>query len=204
MRALIALIIFLNFANALLIPKTYSAQIIKINGNYITLSNPIGVNGTSGAVVRNMQDGSKIIVSYVKQINNNQAKIIDTNPLNAKSLAKFKTLADKKDIVIGGVLYEKIAVLAKNKQDFLNIQSTFAINSINPDIFLTYLATKNKSSYNLNDLNEFGKMFGVGIFIIQKDNSLEVIDTISKEVINKVKYNATKGEIKPFFNNLNN
>jgi len=204
MRKILGIILFINFLKASLIPYTNSAQITEVKGSYVTLSNNIGINGVSGAVIRNMQNGNKIIVSYVKQISPNRAKIIDFMPLNAKSLAKFKDTAKVNDNVIGGLLYNKVMVLAKNKQDFLDIQSSFGIDSINPDTFITYLATKNKNSYDYSDLNKFGKLYGVGIFVIEKNGFLEVVDAISKEVVNRVKYSATKGEIKPFFNNLNN
>jgi len=182
------------------IPQTTYSSVTNLHGNSISLSSPLGVNGMSGVIVRNV-GGSDYILAYVKQTSQNQATIIDTDPLNGNPLANIKPIVQVGDRVIGGFLYSKVIVLAPNKEAFNQIQSQFGVSSQNPDYFLAFLKGSNPSS---SDYKKYAKLMGIGLFLIAKNGIVKVYDPISQQVVAKGSYTVSnKSTISPFYNNFN-
>ena len=190
--------------NANLIPQKSYGSVEEVTSSNIKVSNLIAKDGMSAAVVRSFPNGKELIVSYIMK-KGSRVVVIDKDPLDGRGLARPKALVKVGDKVISGFLYDKVMILANNKENFYNIQSQFGIDSLNPDNFMAFLAAKGKSSYNYSDLREFGKLVGIGVFVVQKGNRLEVVDAISKKVINSANFNSSnKAKIKPFYNSFSN
>jgi len=198
-RLLTLFLLMFNTIFALNIPQTSYSTITQVNGNAITLQNSLGANGTSGVIVRNV-GGRDYILAYIKQVSPNKAVIIDSDPIDGNPLANIKPIAKVGDRVIGGFLYSKVMILAPNRDDFNALQSSFGINSINPDYFLAYLKGSSPSS---SDYKKFAKLMGIGLFLIAKNGILTLYDPISQEVIAKEAYKSkSKINITPFYTNF--
>ena len=200
MRALLYFLAFSFFAIAGFIPSKTYTQVVAVNGDRITMAEPFALNGMSGLVVRNLSTGRYALV-YVKQIAPKEAVVIDTNPLNAKGLAKIKPVVKVGDRVIGGFLYDKVMVLAPNRSSYINIQNRFGIRSINPDLFMAFLAVRGSSTPSSSDFKEFAKLNGIGLFVIFKNGFVALYDPISEETIGKMMMDISAyNEVKPFYN----
>jgi len=199
-RVFLSLLFIFGLLFSANIPQTTYSSVVKVDGNYITLSNPIGLNGQSGVVIRNV-GGSDYILAYIKQTANIQAKIIDTDPLNGNPFANIKPVVKVGDRVIGGFLYSKVVILAPNKDVFNQIQSQYGVNSQNPDYFLSFLKGSTPSS---SDYKKYAKTMGIGLFFIAKDGNIDIYDPISGVTIAKGSYSSSnKSKMQPFYNNFN-
>ncbi len=199
-RLLTIFLIVTNIIFALNIPQTTYTTITQVSGDRVFLQSPMGINGQSGVIVRNV-GGRDYILAYIKQISSNSAVIIDKDPIDGNPLANIKPIAKVGDRVIGGFLYSKVMILAPNRDDFNTLQNSLGINSINPDYFLAYLKGSSPSS---SDYKKFAKLMGIGLFLIAKNGIVTLYDPISGEVIAKDKYiSSSKDRVNPFFTNLN-
>ena len=180
-------------------PKTYTS-VSAVSGNTITMANSFAKNGMSGLVLRQI-NGVDYALAYVKQTAKNRAVVIDTDPLGGKNLANIKPQIKVGDRVIGGFLYDKVMVLAPNRDTFVNIQNRFGIKSINPDLFMSFLANKGSNNPNKSDYKEFAKLTHVGLFVIFKNGFITLYDPISDSEISKVMMDiSTYNAVKPFYN----
>jgi hypothetical protein len=186
------------YANML--PQKSYSTITAINGNSVTLSSPIGLNGESAIVVRSLANGD-FATAYIMQTSNNKARLIDSDPTSGNKLATIKPILKVGDKVIGGFLYDKVIILAPNKESLSQIEATYGIKSIDPDTFAAYLAANGSSYPSASSYKKFAKLAAVGLFIIAKANSLEIYDPISQRVISKAPFTPSGNKkIKPFYN----
>lgn len=203
MKKILIILIFTIYSSAFFIPSKSYSQIENINNKKITLTQNLGLNSISGLVIRNI-NGIDYAIAYIKQINNKKAILIDKDPLNGDPLANIESIIKVGDRVIGGFLYDKYILLAPNKKAFMQIKNSFNLKPINSDFFLAYLKAKQKNTPSSSDYKEFATMVGVGLFIIAKNNTIELYDPITQNVIKKVLFKFDNSiEIKPFYTNLN-
>ena len=201
MKTIFLLLISTFYALASLIPYKSYATITNVTNKEVILDNAIP-NNMSALVIR-MLDNSEYAIAYIKKVANNRAKIIDKDPLNGGKLANIKPIVKVGDKVEAGFLYNKYILLAPNKEAYDSIKSSFKLHPISSDLFLAYLKSKRKNSPNALDYKEFAKLLGVGLFIIAKNNSIELYDPISKSVVKKVPFTFDNSiEIKPFYTTL--
>ena len=199
-RVLSIMLISVSFIFAGFIPNKVYTTITAVNGSSITLQNPFPYNGMSGLVVRDLPTGEFALLT-IKQTSPGVATIIDKDPLGGKNLANLKPIPKVGDRVIGGFLYDKVMVLAPNKDTYINVQNKYGLKSQNPDLFMSFLANKGKNTPDSSDYKEFAKLTHIGIFVIFKNGFVTVYDPISQTDIGRVmmdvsSYNAQK----PFYN----
>lgn len=159
--------------------KTY-ATVTAINGDKITLSAQMPYSGMSALLVRNTPNGN-FALAYLKT-NGSSATIIDKDPLDGNPLATLKLTPKIDDQVIGGALYNKVLILAPNTQIESQIKSRYGFETINKELFRSYLATKN-SSANATSYKAFAKLVGIGLIVIVKESQIKFYDPISETVI---------------------
>ena len=193
--ATLSVALFANF-----VPSKTETTVTAVNGDRITMQSSFAMNGMSGLVVRTLPSGEFALV-VVKQTAPNQAVIVDKNPLGANNLANLKSNPKVGDRVIGGFMYDKVMVLAPNRDTFVNIQNRFGIQSVNPNVFMGFLANRGSSNPSTRDYKEFAKLTHVGLFVIFKNGFITLYDPLSDTDIGKVmmdisSYNA----MKPFYN----
>jgi len=205
MRTTIITILFtLTTIYASVIPSKSYTTITSINGNRVTLQNPIGINGESALVVRSLPSGD-FATAYIMQTSSNKAILIDKDPTDGGRLATIKPTLKVGDRVIGGFLYNKIVILAPNRATFNAIESNLGVKSIDPDIFLGYLKANKQNYPSSSSYKKFAKMVGVGLFIIAKGNTLKIYDPISQKTLSKKSFSKVGSiNIKPFFNTFSN
>ena len=180
-------------------PKTYT-NVSFVNGDTITMANSFAKTGMSGLVLRQI-NGVNYALVYVKQIAPNKAVIIDKDPLGGKNLANIKPKVKVGDRVIGGFLYDKVMVLAPNRDTFVNIQNRFGIKSINPDLFMSFLANRGSNNPSKSNFKEFAKLTHIGLFVIFKNGFITLYDPISDSELSKVMMDiSTYNAMKPFYN----
>ena len=190
----------LNLMAGFIPSKTY-ATVTGVNGDTITLSNPFAINGMSGYLLRRLNSGKEYALLVVKQVSPNRAVVIDKDPLNGKGLANIRPIPKVGDRVVGGFLYDKVMVLAPNRDTFINIQNRFGIRSINPDIFMSFLLSKGSSYPSSSDYKEFAKLSGVGLFVIFKNGFVTLYDPLSEVELKKVMMDISNYQaMQPFYN----
>ena len=190
------------FLGASLIPYKSYTTISAVTNSSVTLSDALPLPNMSALVIRNLNN-TQYAIAYIKPTRSNSARIIDTDPLNGGHLANIKPIVAVGDKVEAGFLYDKYMLLAPNKKAYESITSSFGLTPIDSELFLAYLKAKHKTTPNTADYKEFAKLLGIGLFIIAKNNTLELYDPISKAVIKKVAFNFDNSiEIKPFYTNL--
>ena len=188
---------FLLFST--LIPNRVYTTISSVNDNNFTIKNSFALNGMSGLVIRDLPTG-KFALLIVKQISAGVVKIIDEDPLSGKNLANIKPIPKVGDRVIGGFLYDKVMVLAPNKETYINIQNRYGLKSQNPDLFMSFLANRGKNTPDSSDYKEFAKLTHIGIFAIFKNGFVTVYDPISQTYIGKVMMDISSyNSQKPFY-----
>ncbi len=201
-KALLLFLFSFLYTFASLIPYKSYATITAVKNDTVVLDKNLPLNNMSALVIRNIES-NQYAIAYIKQKNANRATIIDKDPLGGDKLANLKPTVAVGDKVEAGFLYDKYILLAPNKQAYEAIKNNFALNPINSELFLAYLKAKHTSTPSSNDYKEFAKLLGVGLFIIAKDNTLELYDPISKATIKKVTFNFDNSiKIKPFYTNL--
>jgi len=201
MKIFLVLIALTFFSFASLIPYKSHARVIAVNKNQIVLDQALPKN-MSALVIRNLNK-INYAIAYIQQKRANYATIIDKDPLGGGHLATIKPIVKVGDSVEAGFLYDKYMLLAPNKEAYNDIVNSFALRPINSTLFLAYLKAKRKKSPNSRDYKEFAKLLGVGLFLIAKNNTIEVYDPISKEVVKKVHFPFDNSiNIKPFYTNL--
>ncbi len=189
-----------TFLEGLIIPYSQTTNIVALKGNSVTLSNSIGKKGESAIVIRQI-NGQDYLMAYVKLQGGNRAKIIDTDPLGGNPLANIKPVVKVGDEVKSAFLYDKIMIIAPNKEAFNAAKSELGMATlIKPNLFASYLKGRSPSK---SDYKAFAKMVGIGLFAIVKNNKLMLYDPISQETIAQVKinYNNSK-KVYPFYSNL--
>jgi len=190
-----SIVLFANFVPA----KTYTT-VTAVNGDRITMQNSFAINGMSGLVIRQLPAGEFALVT-VKQTAPKQAVIIDKDPLGGKNLANLKPIPKVGDKVVGGFMYNKVMVLAPNRDTFINVQNRFGIRSINPDIFMGFLANRGSSNPSSSDYKAFAKLTHVGLFVIFKNGFITLYDPLSNAEIGKVMMDISNySAMKPFYN----
>ena len=196
-------LLFVTFSIALMasfVPaKTYTT-VTAVNGDRITMQNSFAMNRMSGLVVRQLPSGEFALVT-VKQTAPNQAVIVDKDPLGGKNLANLKPIPKIGDKVVGGFMYDKVMVLAPNRDTYISVQNKFGIRSVNPDIFMGFLANRGSSNPSSSDYKAFAKLTHIGLFVIFKNGFITLYDPLSDSEIGRVmmdisSYNA----VKPFYN----
>ncbi len=199
-RILLILSILFAVLNAGFIPQRVETEVTAVNGNTLSLAGAFAYNGMSGLVIRRLSSGEYAIAT-IKQISPGKAEIIDTEPFGGKGLANIKPVPKVGDKVIGGFMYNRIMVLAPNRNTFENIQNRFGISSVNPDIFMGFLAKRGSDNPTADDYKAFAKLTHVGLFVIFKNGFITLYDPLSETEIAKTMmdvsvYNA----MQPFYN----
>ncbi len=178
MRKLYLIISITIYSIALTIPSKVYTTINSVNGDIITINEPLPLNGMSAIVVRDTPNGEYALL-FAKQLSPNKLKIIDKDPVGGTNLAKIKPIPKVGDRVIGGLNYNKALILAP-KDRYNQIVSQLGVKDINPKIYEAYIANKGSSNYK-----DFAKLTAIGLVIVTKGNTIEVIDAISGETILK-------------------
>jgi hypothetical protein len=178
LRALFISIFITIYATAFLIPNKVYTTVASVNGSSLNLMQKLPINGMSALVVRATPSG-EYALAYIKQNSISTASIIDKEPLGGNSLAKLKPVVRVGDRVIGGHNYDKALLLAP-KDRYKEIASTLGVKLIDPQIYSAYKASSASSSYR-----DFAKLVGIGLVIVSKGNTLEIIDAISEDIIVK-------------------
>ena len=166
---------------ALNLSKTY-ATVTAINGESVTLSNPMPYPNMSGIVLRNTPNGDFALL-YLK-MNGVNGEIIDKDPLGGNPLATLKTVPRVGDSVIGGFLYDKALIVAPSKEQETKVKNRYPITTVDSQLFQSYLANSGKS-VNAQSYKAFAKLLGVGLIFIVEGNSVKIYDPISEAVIAK-------------------
>jgi len=177
-RALFLLIFITIYSFALSVPNRVYTTVSAVNGSSLTLNKSLPVNGMSALVVRSGVNGDYALV-FIKQTSNNKVVIIDDNPVGGRNLAKLKPIVKVGDRVIGGFNYDKALVIAP-KNSYNEVVSQLGLKTIDPNLYNSYRASGGSSSYK-----NFAKLTGIGLVIVAKGNTLEIIDAISEEIIGK-------------------
>jgi len=175
-KILALFILGISFTYANLIPQKSYTTLTAVNGNSVTLQNPLGVNGQSGIIIRTLPTGN-FVTSYIMQTSSNKAIIIDKDPIDGKNLATLQEVAKVGDRVIGGFLYDKVVILAPSKAIFEQVQNMLQVKSIDPDIYGSFVKTGG-SSYK-----KFAKLTGIGLIIVVKGKKVKIIDAITNKII---------------------
>ncbi len=180
-KILLTLLLITAAIFAIDLSKSY-ATIASINGESVTLSNPMPYPNMSALVLRNTPNGDFALL-YLKT-NGTNGQIIDKDPLGGNPLATLKPIPKIGDRVIGGFLYNRVLIIAPNHKIEEQIKNRYPIRAIDSQLFKSYLASS-KQSANAQSYKAFAKLLGIGLIFLIEGNSIKIYDPISEAVIAK-------------------
>ncbi len=178
MRAIFLIFFISIYSFAITLPTKVYTTIASVNGDSVTLSEPLPYKGMSALVVRNKSNLDYALV-FIKSVGGNSAVVIDKDPVGGKNLAKLNPIVNIGDRVIGGFNYDKVLVIAP-KEQYNQIVSQLGAKVIDSDIYYAYRASGGNSGYR-----DFAKKSGIGLVIVSNGNNIEIIDAISEKTILK-------------------
>lgn len=164
--------------------KIYTT-VTAVDANSITLATPLPYSGMSALVLRQTPAGEYALV-YLK-VTQNRGVVIDKDPLGGNPLATIKPTVKVGDSVIGGFLYNRALVLAPTKELEQKAKSVISAQSVDPQLFKTYLASSGKSATGAS-YKEFAKLLGIGVILLADESGVNVYDPISQTVITRVSF----------------
>jgi hypothetical protein len=181
-------------------PPTVTTTVKSVEGNRVTLSKPLPVNGMSGIVIHNFGKGLSAITGVLTQVSPGVATVRKGDLLDHRGLPTPKSVAQPGDRVVGGYLYSNVLVLAPNAQTYSKITRSGGRFWIHPDLYAAFLAREGDSAPSPSNLAKFAKEAQVGlVYVVQKGRAI-LFDPISGHVVGSQPFTPVGGEAKyPFY-----
>jgi hypothetical protein len=182
-------------------PPTVHTTVRSVDGNRITLSKPLPVNGMSGVVVHSFGKGLQAITAVLTQTAPGQATYRKGDLLDHKGLPTPKSVAAPGDKVIGGYLYNNVLVLAPNAETYAKITRGGERHWIHPDLYAAFLAREGDSTPDASNLAQFAREAQVGLVCIVQRGQAILFDPVSGRIVGKKAFQAVGGTANyPFYN----
>ena len=172
------LILLLTTLYATTLPVKKTTEISAIEGSIVILRDDIKKN-IGGVIIREIGDRD-YITGYIKGVGENRAKIVDKDYINGGRLANLTDVAMVGDRVVVGFLYDRVLIVAPNKESLRKVEYKLKVKSIDPTLFKSFLRGKKATSKEYKD---FAKMVGIGLVAIVKGNKIYIYDPISQATI---------------------
>jgi len=164
-------------------PPTVHSTVASVEGNQLTLSKPLPVNGMSGVVIHNFGKGLQAITAVLTQTSPGRASYRKGDLLDHKGLPTPKSVAVPGDKVIGGYLYSNVLVLAPNAETYSKITRSGGRFWIHPDLYAAFLAREGESTPDADNLAKFAREAQVGlVYIVQKGRAI-LFDPVSGRIV---------------------
>ncbi len=181
-------------------PPTTHTTVKAVNGNQITLSRALPVNGMSGIVIHDFGKGRQAITALLTQTAPGQALIRKGDLLDHKGLPTPKTVVQPGDKVIGGYLYNNVLVLAPNAKTYAKIVRSGGRLWIHPDLYAAFLAREGDGTPSASNLAKFAREAQVGlVYIVQKNRAI-LFDPVSGRIVGQKPFRPVGKETKyPFY-----
>ncbi len=186
---------------AIELPQTIqtTVQSISKNKQIATLAQDIP-KGMSGIVIHNYGNNLSAITHTLISQGSQKATIQNHTTLNHATLPNIKNSVQKGDKVVFGNLYNNLLLIAPNEQIYSQITQKIEKNWIHPDLYAIYLIRKEQSRLSLDNLRNFAIETQVGLVLIVTQNSLILLDPISKSILKKEPFNGmVKQANSPFY-----
>ena len=182
-------------------PPTVHSTVKSVQGNKVTLSKALPVNGMSGIVMHGFGKGLSAITGVLTQTSPGVATVRKGDLLDHKGLPTPKSVAQPGDKVIGGYLYSNVLVLAPNAQTYAKITRSGGRFWIHPDLYAAFLAREGDSTPTPSNLAKFAKEAQVGlVYVVQKSRAI-LFDPLSGHVVGSKPFTPVGSEAKyPFYN----
>jgi len=182
-------------------PPTVHSTVQNVDGNRITLSKALPVNGMSGVVIHNFGKGLQAITAVLTQTAPGQATIRKGDLLNHRGLPTPKSVAVPGDKVIGGYLYNNVLVLAPNAETYSKITRGGGRFWIHPDLYAAFLAREGDSTPDASNLAKFAREAQVGlVYVVQKSRAI-LFDPVSGHIVGQKAFQPVGTATKyPFYN----
>ena len=181
-------------------PPTVHTTVTAVDGERVTLTKALPVNGMSGVVVHNLGGGLQVISGVLVQNSPTNVTVRKGDLLDHKGLPTPKSVAAPGDKVIGGYLYNNVLVLAPNAETYSKITRSGGRHWIHPDLYAAYLAREGDSKPDASNLKGFALDAQVGlVYIVQKGQAV-LFDPISSRIVGKMTFQpAGSGAKYPFY-----
>ena len=199
------IIVLLAFAMAPIMagffPPTVHSSVVSVDGEKVTLSRPLPVNGMSGVVLHNFGKGLQAITGILVQQSPGHATVRKGDLLDHPGLPTPKSVAVPGDKVIGGYLYNNVLVLAPNAETYAKITRSASRYWIHPDLYAAFLAREGDSTPDASNLAKFARQAQVGLVYVVQKNQAILFDPISGHVVGKKPFQPVGTTAKyPFYN----
>jgi hypothetical protein len=156
--------------------------------------------GMSGIVVHRYGNGLSAITNTIIAHGGNRATLAPYSLLSHERLPTIKTEAKEGDKAIFGNLYNNVMLIAPNEQSYSQITKSIKRSWIHPDIYASYLINHNATEISLDNIRDFAIKNQVGLVLIATQNSLLILDPISKAYLSKLPLNlSNKKAQSPFY-----
>ena len=182
------------------LPQTVTTTIKSIEANgQITLATS-APEGMSGIVVHNYGNGLTAITNRVVTGKNGKATLSKYTAIAHDNIPNVKTASQVNDKVILGNFYNNALLIAPNADVYNSITSRFKKTWIHPDRFGLDLIADDNAAISLKNLNHFAEKNQVGLILLVTQNSIMMLDPISKKFIAQQPFSANvKKTMSPFY-----
>lgn len=189
--------------------KQMKTKITNVTNNSATINIGNLRVGQSGIIVREYEDGQKLIISnaYVTKTsqNNSQIKLIAFNDLKQEAIPTSKTKVQENDTLILNYMYDKSLLITPSQDAFQVARAKFRYNTfLHSDIFAAKLKTIREPLPSKTTIQDFAIEQNLGtIFFIIK-NRAYVVDSKTFALLDSytLAYNYLDTEKMPFYTRI--
>lgn len=159
--------------------------------------------GSSGIVIKNLQDDFQAIISYVELVSENQVRFYPFETLRQVNLPKGLWKPQVGDTIRFKENYNRAIILAKNFNSFVKIEKKFDKFWIHSDIFTATLSSIGHKQPLKNDFQYFCQEHSVGLIYIEFQDEVKKVDCLSLKVMEFIPMKFEKSNIqKPFYSRI--
>jgi len=200
MKKILLLLLATYWLNANDLPQRIETTIKNITStDKIELASSVP-EGMSGIVIHNYGNGLSAITHTIITQKNGIAKVLPYSAILHENIPTVKTSVEIKDKIILGNFYNNALLITPDAKSYANITKRFKKTWIHPDAYAMDLMKNSEAGISLSSLHKFAKLNQVGLVLITTQNTLLVLDPISKRFLGELPYSgkSTKA-MKPFF-----
>jgi len=196
------IIFVLVFLTSSLFSELVEIQSVSENGKYGKISQNIPI-GSSGIVIKTLQNGSQAIISYAEMQKDNKILFYDFMTLNQENIPKGLWKPEAGDSIRFQENYQRAVILAKDYNSYLKIKNQFSKDWIHPDLFSATLSSIGHQKPLVDDFHYFCREMSIGLIYIGFSDEVLKVDCLSLKVIETFSQKFKVESIqKPFYSRI--
>jgi hypothetical protein len=184
---------------------SFETKLVKVDkgGEFGEIAN-VGIKGTTGVVIHNINGDFESIISYVEVVDGQKVKFLPFTTLEQDNLPYGTWKPKVGDRVLLENNYHRAIILSKNFDHFSKIRREFQKEWFHPDIYTATLNEIGHKSPLLEDFQYFCKEHSIGLVYIGFSDEVKTVDCLSMRQVGGKKLDLTQNSSvqKPFYSRI--